>query len=242
MAPRQLLSIIIPVYNEQATIAEVINRVSSTDISIDMEIIVVDDGSTDATVENLASVRHKVKEIHVSDRNVGKGYAVRLGIARSTGDFILIQDADLELDPGEYHRLLDPLIQGRTAVVFGSRFLSSNEIPILRRLANQALTRLANTLLGTELTDMETAYKVFTREVADRLELTCDRFDIEPEITCQIVKNGYSILEVPITYNPRSKSEGKKIRWHDGFRAIVTLIQGRPRRLRKTIPVGELPQ
>ena len=229
MAPRQLLSIIIPVYNEQGTIAEVIERVSLTEISVDKEIIVVDDGSTDGTIDNLHLVKDKIKEIHVGDRNIGKGFAVRLGLARAAGDFILIQDADLELNPSEYHRLLEPLIDGRSQVVYGSRFMSSNRVPLVRRVANLILTFFTNKVLGTALTDMGTAYKVFSREVADRLELTCDRFDIDPEITCEIVRNGYEILEVPITYSPRTRLEGKKIRWHDGFRAIAALIRGRYR-------------
>ena len=239
MAPRQLLSIVIPVYNEQATIAEVIERVSFTEISLDKEIIVVDDGSTDGTIDNLNLVKDKIKEIHVGDRNIGKGYAVRLGLARATGDFILIQDADLELDPAEYHRLLEPLIEGRSQVVFGSRFLSFNRVPPVRRVANLILTFLTNQVLGTSLTDMGTAYKVFSREVADQFQLTCDRFDIDPEITCEIVQNGYRILEVPITYNPRTHSEGKKIRWHDGFRAITALLRRRLRSGGSIRPVDE---
>lgn len=231
--PHKLLSIIIPVYNEQATIAEVVNRVWSVELPLDREIIVIDDGSTDSTVEELKSVRGKIKEIHVGERNVGKGFAVRTGLTRAAGDIILIQDADLELDPAEFGRLLDPLLKDGADVVYGSRFLGSNRIPAVRRLANKLLTLATNLLLGTRLTDMGTAYKVFSRSVADSMELRCDRFDIDPEITCEIARNGFEIVEVPITYSPRTRSEGKKIKWHDGIRALVALGRGayRPRTL-----------
>src|SRR3954452_25441504 len=158
----QLLSVIIPVYNEQQTISELIEKVLAVDLPIPMEIIVVDDGSTDGTVEILHSVKHRISKTHLSEINSGKGSAVRLGLQLAEGDIILIQDADLELDPTDYSNLLKPLLEGTSSVVYGSRFLGDNQIPATRRLANRFLTQSTNLLFGSRLTDMETAYKVFT--------------------------------------------------------------------------------
>jgi len=221
----KLLSVLIPVYNEKSTISEVIEKVSQVVLPIDKEIIVVDDGSTDGTVEILQLNSVKLANSYRTPVNVGKGAAVRIGLTLAKGDIILIQDADLELDPNEYALLLQPILDGTSKVVYGSRFLGENRLAISRRLANYFLTFATNVLFGTKLTDMETAYKVFTVDVAKSLRLEANRFEIEPEITAQIVRNGFSIIEVPITYRPRTKYEGKKIKWKDGLTALTTLLK-----------------
>jgi glycosyltransferase involved in cell wall biosynthesis len=223
----KLLSVIIPVYNEKSTISEVIEKVSQVDLPIEKEIIVVDDGSTDGTVEILQTSKVKLANTYLTPVNVGKGAAVRIGLTLAKGDIILIQDADLELDPGEYKQLLEPILKGKTKAVYGSRFLGENRVALVRRLANYFLTFSTNVLFRTKLTDMETAYKVFTAEVANKLQLEANRFEIEPEITAQIVRHGFTILEVPITYRPRTKFEGKKIKWKDGIKALATLLKYR---------------
>ena len=225
--PYKLLSVIIPVYNESSTIAEVIEKVSNVSLSIEKEVIVVDDGSTDGTVEAVTLSRDKVTDTYFTPVNIGKGAAVRIGLTMAKGDIILIQDADLELDPNEFCDLIQPILDGKTSVVYGSRFLKANKVPRIRLLANQFLTRTTNLLFRTKLTDMETAYKVFTREAADTLRLEANRFEIEPEITAQLALSGYKILEVPITYRPRTTLEGKKIKWKDGVKALWTLLKHR---------------
>lgn len=223
----KLLSVIIPVYNEKSTISEVIEKVSAVELPIEKEIIVVDDGSTDGTVEILRNNTIKVANTYLTPVNVGKGAAVRIGLTLAHGDIILIQDADLELNPNEYKLLLQPIFDGKTQVVYGSRFLGENRVAPIRRLANYFLTFTTNLLFRSRLTDMETAYKVFTAEVAANLSLEANRFEIEPEITAQIIRKGFSISEVPITYRPRTKFEGKKIKWKDGVKALATLLKYR---------------
>lgn len=223
----KLLSVIIPVYNEKSTISEVIEKVSAVELPIDKEIIVVDDGSTDGTVEILHSNKVKLANTYLTPINIGKGAAVRIGLTLVKGDIILIQDADLELNPNEYKQLLQPIFDGKTSVVYGSRFLGENRVAPLRRFANYFLTFMTNLLFRTKLTDMETAYKVFTAEVAKNLSLEANRFEIEPEITAQIARKGFKILEVPISYRPRTKFEGKKIKWKDGVKALWTLLKYR---------------
>ena len=226
------LSIVIPVYNEEQTIGEVVERVWAADLGdIEREVIIANDGSTDRTCQALDASRWiadpRVKR-YDCPINLGKGAAVRLGLAFATGDILLIQDADLELDPGEYGRLLAPIVEGRTKIVYGSRFLTpSHRIGFRRRLANRSLTMLTNVLFGARLTDMETAYKVFRREVLDGIRLRCVGFDFEPEITARFLRAGHRILEVPIRYNPRRTDEGKKIRWIDGVDAVYALLKCR---------------
>lgn len=225
--PFKLLSVIIPVYNEESTITEVIERVASVELPIEKEIIVVDDGSTDNTVEVLRAGNTHLIHTHVSPTNSGKGSAVRIGIGLAKGDVMIIQDADLELDPNEYGRLIAPILSGQAKVVYGSRFLDGNSIPFTRRVANKILTLITNLLFGTRLTDMETAYKVFTSEIVGTLNLTSTGFEIEPELTAKIARRGFKIVEVPISYQPRTVTEGKKIRWYDGLKAIFTLLKCR---------------
>jgi glycosyltransferase involved in cell wall biosynthesis len=225
----KLLSIIIPVYNEESTVSEVIEKVSAISLPLEKEIIVVDDGSSDGTSALLAVHEKNLAKLYSSPVNVGKGAAIRIGLSFAKGDIILLQDADLETNPNEYLQLLQPILDGKTSVVYGSRFLkkNNNKVPFFRRLANFALTFTTNILFRTRLTDMETAYKVFTKTVADKLTLRANRFDIEPEITARICQAGYKIAEVPISYSPRTVSEGKKINWRDGVRAILMLIKCR---------------
>ena len=227
------LSVLIPVYNEEMTIGELIERVARVDMGkIEMEIIVANDGSTDASAQIIEAHRALHADLiraYSMPINLGKGAAIRLGLHHAQGDVILIQDADLELDPNEYGNLLQPIIEGKTNVVYGSRFLNACKrgIPLGTRLANRFLTTLTNLLFGTRLTDMETAYKVFRRELLQNVRLRCVHFDFEPEITGQLAKRGHRIAEVPISYNPRRANEGKKISWVDGIEAIYTLLRVR---------------
>jgi glycosyltransferase involved in cell wall biosynthesis len=226
------LSIIIPVYNEEQTIGEVIDRVWTVELDgLEREVIIANDGSSDGTRLAIDASRwsHDARvKIYNSPINLGKGAAVRFGLGMATGDILLVQDADLELDPNEYGRLLAPILDGRTDIVYGSRFLEpTGGVAFRRRLANRFLTVLTNILFGSRLTDMETAYKVFRREALDGIRLRCVGFDFEPEITAKMLRAGRRILEVPIGYQPRREDEGKKIRWIDGVDAIYALIKCR---------------
>jgi glycosyltransferase involved in cell wall biosynthesis len=234
------LSIIIPVYNEEKTIEELISIVKKVDTKdIQKEIIAVDDGSKDNTL----NILKKVKDIKliVHKKNSGKGAATRTGIKHSTGDIIIIQDADLEYDPNDYYKLIKPIIDGKTKVVYGSRFLSNTQkernINFLRikhkkayslaYLGGRFLTHLANFLYRGNITDEPTCYKVFKADVLKNITLRCKRFEFCPEVTAKVLKKGYKIFEIPIPYNPRSFEEGKKINWKDGLEAIWTLIKYR---------------
>ena len=226
------LSVIIPVYNEEQTIHEVLERVAAVELGgIEMEIVIANDGSTDGTRRAIDERRlppYPPVHVYHSPINLGKGAAVRMGLAFATGDVLLIQDADLELDPAEYTRLLLPITEGRADVVYGSRFLSpTGRVPMKTRTANRVLTLLTNVLFGARLTDMETAYKVMRRDALAGLRLRCVGFDIEPELTARLLRAGRRIVEVPISYNPRRIDEGKKMRWIDGVDAIYTLLKCR---------------
>ena len=223
------LSVIIPVYNEESTIAEVIRRVSNVVIEgVDKEIIVADDGSTDQTSNIIANTQRdeSIIKVHTSLINLGKGAAVRFGLEYATGDVIIIQDADLELNPEEYIKLLEPILNGESDVVYGSRFMKRNpNIPTITRFANRFLTLLGNMMFSGGLTDMETAYKVFRSSVAKQISLRSVGFEFDAEITAKILLAGNKIREVPITYNPRSKIEGKKLSWKDGVKTIYILLK-----------------
>ncbi len=223
------LSVIIPVYNEESTIAEVIRRVSNVVIEgVDKEIIVADDGSTDQTSSIIANTQRdeSIIKVHTSLINLGKGAAVRFGLEYATGDVIIIQDADLELNPEEYIKLLKPILNGESDVVYGSRFMKRNpNIPTITRFANRFLTLLGNMMFSGGLTDMETAYKVFRSSVAKQISLRSVGFEFDAEITAKILLAGNKIREVPITYNPRSKIEGKKLSWKDGVKTIYILLK-----------------
>jgi glycosyltransferase involved in cell wall biosynthesis len=218
-----LISVIIPVYNERSTVEEVIERVRQVDLP--KEIIVVDDGCTDGSTEIIqASARYPEVKVIRQERNRGKGWAIRQGLKAVTGDLVIIQDADLELDPEDFHALIAPLIQEGADVVYGSRFLRRlPHIPWKTRLVNQALAAFTNLLFGSRLTDEATAYKVFRAEVILSLPLECERFEFCPEVTAKLLRRGYFIREVPIGYHPRSKAEGKKVTWRDGVQAVKTL-------------------
>jgi glycosyltransferase involved in cell wall biosynthesis len=226
------LSVIIPVYNEEQTIDEVIARVAAVELpGIEKEFVIANDGSTDRTraiVDGRPWPSGVPVHVYHSPINLGKGAAVRIGLAFATGDVLLVQDADLELDPSEYGYLLEPLIANRADVVYGSRFLTANrQIPRRTRAANRLLTILTNVLFSAQLTDMETAYKVMKREALEGIRLRCVGFDIEPELTARLLRAGRRIVEVPISYNPRTVNEGKKMKWIDGVDAVYTLLKCR---------------
>lgn len=222
------ISVIIPTFNEAKTIHEIIRRVEAEKIAD--EILVIDDGSTDGTRQALESLNDKDSiRLILHERNQGKGAAIRTGIQQAKGDVIIIQDADLEYNPKDYHALLRPIEDGIADVVFGSRFLGGPRRPVMfwHMVANRLLTLITNLLYNTILTDMETGYKVFRREVAQDLHLRANRFDFEPEFTAKILKRKERLFEVPITFNPRDYDEGKKIGLKDAFAAVWALVKYR---------------
>ena len=224
-----LISIVVPVFNEARTVADVIERLIAIDLPAPREILVVNDGSTDGTREVLDRVpqRPELRIIH-AEKNGGKGSAIRIGFARASGTIVAIQDADLELDPQQIATLLGPIIRREAVVVYGSRFLRGRSgAPVLSVVANRALTALTNLLFRSSLTDMETCYKVMRTDVARSLRLSANRFDIEPEITARLLRAGHRIAELPVRFDPRSRAQGKKIGWRDGVRAIQVLVAER---------------
>ncbi|MEM4254072.1 MAG: glycosyltransferase family 2 protein [Candidatus Woesearchaeota archaeon] len=224
------LTIIIPVYNEVKTVGKIVKRVQDARLPVEKEIIIVDDFSTDGTRD----VLQKLKGVRIlyHTRNRGKGAALRTGFEHATGDIITIQDADLEYDPNEFAKLLKPILEGKANVVYGSRFkgrpFSYQAVAIPTHYVGNRFLSLVTTLLyGQWVSDMETCYKMFTKEVLQKLNLKANRFEIEPEITAKILKKGFRIIEVPIVYCPRKWNEGKKINWRDGIKALYCLIKCR---------------
>lgn len=223
------LSIIIPVYNEKGTIREIIKKIEQVHFPIPKEIIIVDDGSTDGTREILESVRDQYK-IVLHEKNKGKGAAIRTGIKKVTGSYVVIQDADLEYDPADLAKMLKKMIADDLEVLYGSRQLSrkkNEKAGWTYYLGGQFLTVLTNVLYGQAITDEPTCYKMFKTDLLKKLPLTCERFEFCPEVTALVAREGIKIPEIGISYHPRSKEEGKKIKWHDGWEAIATLIKYR---------------
>ena len=224
------LSIVMPVYNECATVREILDQVRAVEMpGVEKEILVVDDGSTDGSVEILRQELEKGDvQVFFHERNRGKGSAVRTGIGHATGDLILIQDADLEYDPRDYPTLIRPIVEGRVAVVYGSRFLGPRKAMLFwHMIGNKLLTLTTNVLFNAILSDMETCYKCFRADVVKEMPLRSRRFEFEPEITAKVLKRGHRIFEVPISYYGREFHEGKKISWRDAPIAFWTLIKYR---------------
>ena len=231
------LSIIIPVFNEEKTIGEIVKKVLDVNLPIKFikEIIIVNDGSVDKTTDILQGFKQKQIKIFTHIKNLGKGAAIRTGIKNSTGEIIIIQDADLEYDPNDYSKLLEPILNKQAQVVFGTRLINyplyiwgqRKTVLPSHLIGNKFLTFVTNIFYGNKVTDMETCYKIFRKEVIRNIKIYADKFDFEPEITAKILKKGYKIYEVPIRVHPRGYDEGKKITWKDGFIALWTLIKYR---------------
>lgn len=226
------LSIIIPVYNEESTLTQVLQKLLSLSLPVDYEIIIADDGSTDRTSEIVDSFKkEKIVKVHTSLINLGKGAAVRFGLEYADGDYVIIQDADLELNPEDFKPLLKPIIENGADVVYGSRFKKGSvmraKVPFVTILANKVMTSYTNLLYGGRITDMATAYKLIRTDVIRKLRLRCIGFEFEPEITAKLLRLGYKITDVPISYNPRTVDEGKKIGWKDGLKYIYYLTKYR---------------
>ena len=222
------VSVVIPCYNEAGTIEAIVDAVLASSLP-DPELIVVDDGSTDGSAEVIArAVAPKVKRVITHPLNRGKGAALRSGFQAATGDIVIVQDADLEYDPRDYPRLLQPILEDRADVVYGSRFSGGESHRVLyfwHSVTNKALTLLSNMLTDLNLTDMEVCYKVFRREVLERIQIEEDRFGFEPEITAKVAKLGCRVYEVGVRYAGRTYAEGKKIGWRDGLRAVWCILK-----------------
>lgn len=224
------LSIVIPVYNEDKTLEEIIKKVKAIDLgAIEKEIVVVDDGSSDKTIDILKkTIAPLVDKVIYKEKNIGKGAAVRTGFENVTGDIVIIQDADLEYDPQEYKRLLQPILEGKADVVYGSRFMGGRPHRVhmfWHQMGNNFLTTLSNMFTNLNLTDIETCYKMFKKEVIDSIKIEENRFGLEPELTAKVARLKCRIYEVGISYYGRSYDEGKKINWKDGFRAICVILK-----------------
>ena len=224
------LSVIVPVFNERNTLVEIVRRMRSVELpdGIEVEIVVVDDGSTDGTRDVLRQLGDSTVRVVTHGNNKGKGAAVRTGFEHASGDYVLIQDADLEYDPEDWPRLINPVLRGKARVVYGSRFTGERRnMLFLHWVGNRFLSLATNVLYNTTLSDMETCYKLIDRSLLEGITLHAERFDIEPEITAKILKRGVRIYEVPISYTGREFDEGKKITWRDGVTALYTLIKYR---------------
>lgn len=233
------LSIIVPVYNEEATVALLIDKVKSVKLpkNIEKEIVIVNDGSKDNTSRVLSKIKGKGIKVFSHKQNRGKGAAIRTALEHFSGDLVVIQDADLEYDPKDYLKLIQPILEGKSKVTYGSRLKNErlklwgkDKTPLPTHwIANKSLSLMTRLLYGGSVTDMETCYKMFARDVAVGLNLKSDRFEIEPEITAKLLKGKHKIIEVPIKVNPRTHKEGKKIGWKDGFHATWALLKYRIR-------------
>ena len=227
---QERLSIIVPVYNEARTVRAVIDRLLTIELPVPREILVVDDGSTDGTGDVLDRAAGEGLAVTVirMPQNGGKGTAIRTGLARATGTIVAIQDADLELDPAQLATLVQPIVSGRATVVYGSRFLDGTaRAPRMTIAGNRMLTAATNLLYGSAITDMETCYKIMRADIAHSLKLDASRFEIEPQITARLLRGGHHIHELPVHFVPRSKAEGKKIKWRDGVSALQVLLRER---------------
>jgi glycosyltransferase involved in cell wall biosynthesis len=226
---RPCLSVVVPCYNEEATVLDLLASVLASPWVA--EVVVVDDGSTDRSRELLSTVTDPRVRVHLQPHNMGKGAALRTGFSLVSGEFAVVQDADLEYDPGEYGVLLEPLLDGRADVVYGSRFQSGRPHRVLyfwHTLGNRFLTLLSNMFTDLNLTDMETCYKVFRRELIQSIEIEEDRFGFEPEVTAKVAARGCRVYEVGISYSGRTYADGKKIGWRDGVRAVVCIVKYSP--------------
>jgi glycosyltransferase involved in cell wall biosynthesis len=225
-----LLTVIMPVFNERSTVAEIIRRMRAVQLpgGINLQVIVVDDGSSDGSEKVMRALEDSTVRVITHKENRGKGAAIRSGLALATGDLLLIQDADLEYDPDDWPRLLEPILKGKARVVYGSRFTGErkNMLP-LHWAGNRFLSLMTNVLYSSTLSDMETCYKLFDAKVIEGMTIVSDRFDFEPEITAKVLRRGHRIYEVPISYAGREVAEGKKITWRDGFGALLALIRFR---------------
>ena len=222
------LSVIVPVYNERNTVAEIVRQMRAVELPVEREIVIVDDGSGDGTRDVLSQLADSTVHVVLHPHNRGKGAAIRTGLAQITGDLVLIQDADLEYDPEDWPKLLSPVLKGRARVVYGSRFTGERRnMLFLHWVGNRFLSLVTNVLYNTTLSDMETCYKLFDRELIDAIDLRSDGFDFEPEVTAKILRRGIRIYEVPISYSGREFDEGKKITWRDGLVALKTLVKYR---------------
>lgn len=222
------LSVVIPVFNESATIEQVVNRVN--EVSLKIELVAVDDGSTDRSLEILERLKEagRIDRLIVHESNQGKGAALKTGFEAASGDIIIVQDADLEYDPSEYRKLLQPILDGKADVVFGSRFMGGEPHRVLyfwHYVGNRLLTILSNMATNLNLSDMETCYKCFRREVLQGLSIQERGFGVEPELTAKVARGGWSVYEVGISYSGRTYAEGKKIGWKDGFRALWCILK-----------------
>jgi glycosyltransferase involved in cell wall biosynthesis len=227
----KVLSVVVPVFNERNTVAEIIRRMRAVDLPLRLEVVIVNDGSSDGSDKVLAALQDSTVRVINHPKNKGKGAAVRTGIEASKGDLVLVQDADLEYDPDDWPNLLAPILKGKARVVYGSRFTGERKNMLLSHwIGNRFLTLVTNVLYSSTLSDMETCYKLFDRRILEGITIESERFEFEPEITAKVLKQGERIYEVPISYAGREITEGKKITWRDGFGALRTLVKYRFRR------------